>query len=1151
MNSGITGAGELSKFLRSKTISISEIYDTSVQLLEGDIKIHFPNKDVFILELIVDRWNDQSNAKFKKDYRMWALFNKAWVSVGYDEHRKRIFKNLRYVPHLVRSLEIIDSDFTEFKSVLVENFHLLNACLAVEMNPDQMFKIVGGILTVAFKALDVNSEKLIAETINLTHLLGSYERSSKTSTSFCDNLLYGILRYNASFPEAECGPFCHEFTTLIGQYVFNPESNTIKLLSLFVTTHKDVLTEQMLIVLFRAAVKFLSKNYLDQLEQVFSLATQTKPSVAATLLQELCSLKKTLSQKFLENLFDSVFSELDGSNQSSVWILVRQILKLDIEVGIMNSAKIMDEISKRQTNSNIIEVWESLIECFSSAREFPRFLHLWVNYVSDPKKSDRFLTERVFTSGITSQISSMSSTQLREFITHLLQVTPEGTHSEVCALKVLNVILAGFYSLPYSTLPEFELILLKVLDTKKKNIQEFWTFAYHFMNIYDDIFPEEKLQEIEVMISNSLEMGSYSSDLFLAAFKLRELKELDLQTIVEKFMSFLSQAPNIEQRQLLKDILSRWSTLVNSYFDHESLQEIVRLLLQEGTIDLLDDIMMSDDFFEEEHVIRTVVNEMSERIESKNVISCYAKIPIQCISKVNRIKTIDALCKSSSFEPGESALLTHLLSNPTFKSELEMNPEVSRNVVEHYNLFETGNPIFERVCSNHISQMNDSVSQEYISRLRDFLANSLAKEFDLVSCKMAHIFLKAASYNKKICGNIEGSLVGVLVENSLRPRSLNHCEAVIMWLLRSLYEIHQNSSSDETRKTIKELTKKVADQGNLQNLNDGMKSAVFSLFCCAYDDYPEYLLAHYIVLRESSTNASLHSAVEELIKCTSSRFDKFNAIFAATTLSFKDIGGNSADSILDIYGLVISNIHKENEFGRSLFAQSISELFTQLRKATRGSPGVLLGLLGVIKNMLSLKPWLFSQHITESLFPLCLEVNILLLKPGSPHNDEVFISTSQLISHTLLYHRYKFSDRHHLIISHLCASLGMFSTNLSYSLSQDSARAFSRLVTIFCEPTSGASSSKSRTSLSSQVSQIKRSLRKHIAVFLLKYINLAVNSSFSNSVKEHLTPGVYSVFDILSQAELAFTNASLDTAGRIYFRSLYSEYKRTGKWHED
>ncbi|CAR30622.1 ribosome biogenesis protein URB2 [Lachancea thermotolerans CBS 6340] len=1151
MTSGITGAGELSKFLRSKTVTISDIYDKSVKLLEGDIKVHFPNKDVFILELIVDRWNDQSNVKFKKDCRIWELFNKAWASISCDEHRKRIFKNLRFVPHLVYSLELIDCDFTEFTALLKENFHLLNACLAVEMNPDQMFKIVGGVLNIASKALNANSEELIAETINLTHILRSHERSSKTSSSFCDNLLHGILRYNAGFPEAECGPFCHEFTTLVGQYVFSPESNTIKLLTQFFTTQNGVLTEEMLIVLFRTAVKFLSKNYLDQLEQVFSLITQTRPSVAATLLQELCTLKKTLSQKFLENLFDSVFSELYGPNQDSVWILICQILKLDIEVGIMNSTKIMDEIAKRQTNPNITAVWESLIDCFSSAREFPRFLHLWVNYVSDPNKSDRFLTESAFTSRITSQVSSMSSTQLREFITHLQQVTLEGSHSEAGVLKLLNVIIAGFYSLPYSTLPEFELILLKALDTKKKNIKEFWTFAYHFMNIYDDIFPEEKLQELEVMISASLEMGNYSSDLFLAAFKLRELKELDLKMVTDNFMSFLSQASGSEQRQLLKDILSRWSTLVNSYFDHESLQKIVRLVLHENAIDLLDDIMRSDDFFEEEQIIRTLVNEMCEQIQNKDVISRYAKIPIQCISKASRIKTIDALCKKSSFESDEPVLLTHLLSNPTFKSELETNPDASRNVVKNYNLFETSNIMFERVCSNHISQMNDLVSEEYISKLKGFLMDSLSKEFDLVSCKMALIFLKATGFNKEICGKIEDSLVTVLAENALSPQNLNHSETVVLWLLRSLYEIYQNTSSDGARQTIEDLTKKLAQKGDLQNLNNEMKSAVFSLFCCAYDDFPEYLLAHYIVLRESSNNVALYSAIEELIRRTSSNFDKFNAIFAAAVLSFQSIGENTADSVLDIYGLIISNIHKENENGRNLFAKSVSELFTQLKKAARGSTNVVLGTLNVIRNILSLKPWLFSQHITESLFPLCLEVNLLLIEPGSPHNDEIFISTSQLISHTLLYHRYKFSDRHHLIISYLCASLGLFSTNLNYNLSQDSARAYSRLVTIFCEPTSGASNSKNRASLSSQVSQIKRSLRKHIAVFLLKYISLAVNSSFSNPVKEHLTPGVYSVFDILSQAELTFTNASLDTPGRIYFRSLYSEYKRTGKWHED
>ena len=65
------------------------------------------------------------------------------------------------------------------------------------------------------------------------------------------------------------------------------------------------ISPEVAVTMFRVFISFLSKHHFKELETICALITNAQPSVGEALLKELTRAKKTLSQEFLDNLFQS------------------------------------------------------------------------------------------------------------------------------------------------------------------------------------------------------------------------------------------------------------------------------------------------------------------------------------------------------------------------------------------------------------------------------------------------------------------------------------------------------------------------------------------------------------------------------------------------------------------------------------------------------------------------------------------------------------------------------------------------------------------------------------------------------------------------------------------------------------------------------
>lgn len=1145
----------VSKLLRSKNITTHQIYEIVSEIFDSNTDIYFPNKEVFVLELIVDRWNDQKQLEFKLDYRIWELFNRMWKLLASDSHRKKIFKNLKFVPHLIQTLSSIENDTDLYINVFLETITLLNSCLTVEVSTENENKIIGSTLRLLLKSGVVELQfrnRLIREVTTFTNFTRNRETNPKIATAFVMELFLPTLQYITLFPSDEHDESTKTLTAYIGRFLFSEQIDCTKQLEKFISAYGQELSVETITTLFRTCIQFLSRSDFTQLEKIFTLLVKVQPSVAPVLLSDLSISKKTMSQQFLENLFNEAHSALTTSDNEGAWSLIGNILELDIEVGILNTKVLMDSLAKENITPQVVRTWSKLVQCHINAREYMQFLAIWKDYSEDEQKSNCFLTEPSFFKVISENVPSLSTTQLRQLLSELVdEIILDIT--QITTIHVLTVILSGFHKLSYMILPEFKLILSKIFEVEGHS-SEFWNLKYHILEIYDDVIPEEQLAQIDgSFVKNAIKNKQVSSDFFFSIFKLRELKEFDLSTTVHEFSKFVTTLSPTETTDVIKQLFQRWSSLVNLTFDKESLQKLVNILLQDSNIGLLEILFKDDDFFEESNILYFLVEKMSTMHENGLAMKYFTQIPIQCINKSVRVETINRITEKRHLGDQEVSVLCHLLSNPTFKSNIETDFNRLANVIcQDSNTYLFENRLFETIWNNHLSQLKETNSLNFVEGFISKLSQGMEKEFELNNFQMAFYAIKGNTALHQGLSTLRDQFISHAIHKLSKSKDVFQETRLFSWLLRSLYYVCQKKSSAKDERLSKLVNELAKHLKKTTSLDKQLFTSFFLLYSIVYQDKLEYLLAHYVVLRQMGIPSDDISpgVISVIEKSLEDGFHGFNNAFDTVIQSFSQLSGGVTDSILELYIHFSVRLTKDNEVGTKLFVRSVSEFYTNCDSFI-GKKDSILTVINCYKSLLITKNWLFPQFCMESLFPLSLKLNIASVCQKHENNDDIFVATTQLLSSILLFHRYRLSNRHHLINTSLCTLLGLISENSKYGLTHTSARSLARLINNFCEPSNISNNNSTKSSLTSKVSAIKRPLRKYLPVLLLKYIHLAINSPFEIAVKQELVIGIYSIFDVLSQDELLIVNASLDNPGRTYYRTLYTEYKKRGKWHDD
>ncbi|KAL3232340.1 Nucleolar pre-ribosomal-associated protein 2 [Nakaseomyces bracarensis] len=1153
-------AEQLTKTLRSKTITSNEVVDI-IDGLDGKIP-YFPKGDIFILDLIVDRWNDQKNNEFRENPKIWALFNKTWVNINDQELLKATFKNLRFGNILKLVLEAYSKDSNtdpqEFLFNLNETFELLvHSITTFQLSYEAASQIIAYVIELCSTIHFDQRVSIISKVINLTNFSSNLLKiNSRMSSFFTETLLLPILNYISAF---ESSPEDINLVKLLKSYVlsflFNDQViglESSKILEKFFST--KAIDNEAAMNFFSIAMNSLSKKNFKQLEPIFLMVIKNRDDVAPQLLNKLASTKKTLSHEFLEVLMKEALEKIKNpdfaDNFERNWSLLEYTLKLDIELGIRYSNELLDLLIDNYNDFEemCLGLWSELVKCHISAREFYIFFSKIKLYFSVKDDELPLLKNQLFSAKISNSLTLLSSTQLKDLISGYMTDIATNNLSKISA-RLFSILLEGFQYLESSSLSEFKPLLSNIFDFEDYTYPEQWAIKFRIMDLYDDVTDEKSLLSYisDKKLHHILSENHDDIEIYLFFMKVREYVDFSTKPVENGLMDYLNISENkIEQTMF---ILSNWFTEINTCFDISNISELVKIICEDNKTQNLQQLLKDDDIFEENLVTRCLINNIAVDLKSIENVRILQMVPIQCFDKNKRIELIDAITQLEDIDTEHSKALLHLLHFPTFRTKIESDPTALIRLIKSVdNRNELAEEIFNCIWNHHLNQHNDKTSLAFTETVVQLIDTKLlGQQFDKALFFIAYLIIKN-EHNDKF-----GTLKSTFINEVPMFISKSNDNILVAWILECIYDVLLLTDTLLYKDVIQNCLKEVLDSTSLLN-NPDIRSSIFLLYTLLNKDDLHFVFAHYVCFREQGLAlAKLERGLRNIVyNVSDTDYEKYNRALMSIIMSVQNHEGEDMSYLFEIMVLLIKFIPKDNAIGCKLVSRLISIFYTNLERFSPSNVNVK-EFVEALHELCIKKSWIFDQYTMEMLLPLSVELAykfVFIVDNKEQSKEDLFVVILKLFTSLLNIHRIKFNQRFHAINSFFCQMIECVLNYTKFNLTAKSVKALSRCIVNYCEP--NITSNKSVNKTSSNVNVVRQHLRKHVPILLVKYIELVVNKpSVDNNVRIEMSPAIYAIFDLLSNNEIQIVSTLLDGSGRQYLKSLYGEYKKVGKWIEN
>ena len=166
-------------------------------------------------------------------------------------------------------------------------------------------------------------------------------------------------------------------------------------------------------------------------------------------------------------------------------------------------------------------------------------------------------------------------------------------------------------------------------------------------------------------------------------------------------------------------------------------------------------------------------------------------------------------------------------------------------------------------------------------------------------------------------------------------------------------------------------------------------------------------------------------------------------------------------------------------------------------------------------------------------------------------------------------HRSKLGGRYHLVVLALQGMLRCLFTSYASvtdknkqlprppwlkdtKLEGEHATAYARLLTSICDPTVSAvtrSKTRARQELNDETKKARSIAGQHLQYLIMEFCQCQLQGRMDPEVRRGLNPGLYAIFDAMSQDLMRTLDSALDAPGRAIFKMVYDDYRRFGRWN--
>lgn len=1131
----------LTKYLRSKDNKVDDIVSLATKLLQNN-DIFMPNKQIFIFQLLCDRVNDFNGkfTKWKLNYQVWDLFAQVWKLVSQDIKNK-CFNKIRFVEIVIKIFDskpnpqLVSSIFAVIELVKQEAIINIDENLAITLLASYLTNISPNPIY----------SKLIIDIYNIPQLQVNYSLGKKNYTKFILNCAQPIinLSINKLLQSAN-------FEKLLIKILFNHDliKHLNANISQFLSQTK--LDKSEIIHLFQLIVENLKD--IGQCEELFLIFTKTChiDQLSEDLLAILSGRNKALSYQFFKTIYDQ---EIEKPIIN--WNLINYVFELDIELAIENASILYNTNAKSILHME--PLFNTILQAHVKGREIKDFyIKIWLEAIT----RNPLWNNSKFIDIASKSVDKFSSRQLIELIEELFTLND----SKDRVLPLFTAITKGLISSTPLKLEQVKPIILKHLNYFLDSFDDsFWEARYYLLCLYQNDAGVDKID----FNSEKPVMNRYY---YYSIFRSIEIKNTDkaINNYQTNFLKYLKKDSSI-----IPLVLERWIVLIELFFDKKNIAEFVNIVFKNQPHVYFKQYFSDtgDIFFEQGQITSTSLDYIANNCEKESqLIELFVDFPIQCYNKFMKKKCLDVLFNISSSNSNKSKLsirkaIVHILNQPTFQSKLESDITSLIKIIETSDdeSQDVSNKICEIVWSNNMKQITNEENKKFLIESIEYLSKSLKKKSSSLdtpaNLKVSSIILPVlnqfpisddlvATRSKKLRTSFYDYIMGS-INTITKSKTLDYEN--INWFLEALIS---NINNDELPTAeLLDITKLIG--GNIQKAdNTKTKHIKRSMFKLLTRIYPVkfydsiYILSLFFTLQGTIDTSLTDDLSHYLLRLSSERDEYIKAyefVLSSTEGMSDENSGVFAVIITSFLKLTPKNV---DESDSKLLVSSLSVVLT---KFTLFNLTSIKEILLTLDTCLSTKSWMFQQFALESTITLLGRVAKLLKdKTLGESAVTLYIQASKVMSSILLFHRYKLSSRHHLIITtfvSLMEPLCLKDHNVCISNNKDTAAAYSRLLSNLCEVNS---TEISKDSLSSTSTLMKKAIRKHLPLLLINYIYFNLKFNFHSIVQEELSSGIYSVLDVLSQTELQLVSSSLDMPGKSYYRTLYSTYKEHGKWKD-
>ena len=263
---------------------------------------------------------------------------------------------------------------------------------------------------------------------------------------------------------------------------------------------------------------------------------------------------------------------------------------------------------------------------------------------------------------------------------------------------------------------------------------------------------------------------------------------------------------------------------------------------------------------------------------------------------------------------------------------------------------------------------------------------------------------------------------------------------------------------------------------------------------------------------------------------------------------------------------------------RSALSHSINKLLACVNNGNLTSVSLVLETLnGVLRQ----NSWAVTQWQIDSLLS-AISTQASINAPSTEQKDPKRIHSSlcKVMQSILTAHRPRINGRYHLVIDALNGLLRCLfrpyatkpsrtpipqpkwlaagaSSSDDHPLDPSHAKAVGRLLSTLCDPAPNAvkvsrnaraGAGQDRQLLHDGIKKARALAGQHLQYFIVEFCALLLRGRLGPDMRAALNPGLYAVFNAMSDEVRRAANAALDEAGRAIFKSVYQDYVKLGKW---